>query len=124
MENISPIHLQEVIFSSSDRAQSKVILKLFEKKLIRRIAPRIYSGNFNDPPETIIRRNIFNILGNLYPGAILSHRSAIEFQPTATGNIFLTYTYTKKIQLPGLTIHFLEGTGPIKGDIQLSLIHI
>ena len=118
MENISPIHLQEVIFSSSDRAQSKVISKLFEKKLIRRIAPRIYSGNLNDPPEAIIRRNIFNILGNLYPGAILSHRSAIEFQPTATGNIFLTYTYTKKIQLPGLTIHFLEGSGPIKGDVQ------
>ncbi len=118
MENISPIHLQEVIFSSSDRARSKVISKLFEKKLIRKIAPRIYSGNFNDQPETIIRRNIFNILGNLYPGAILSHRSAIEFQPTITGNIFLTYTYTKNIQLPGLTIHFLEGTGPIKGDIQ------
>jgi hypothetical protein len=117
MENISPIPLQEVIFSSSDRAQSKVISKLLEKKLIRKIAPRIYSGQFNDQPETIIRRNIFNILGNLYPGAILSHRSAIEFQPTATGNIFLTYTYTKKIQLPGLTIHFLEGTGPIKGDI-------
>ena len=118
MEIISPIHLQEVIFSSSDRVQSKVIYRLLEKNLIRRIAPRIYSGNFNETSEVIIRRNIFNLLGNLYPGAILSHRSALEFQPTTTGNIFLTYTYTRKIRLPGVTIHFLEGTGPIKGDIQ------
>lgn len=118
MENISPIHLQEVIFSSSDRRQSKVISRLLEKNLIRRIAPRIYSGNSYDAPEAIIRRNIFNILGNLYPGAMLSHRSALEFKPTATGNIFLTYTYTKKIQLPGVSIHFLEGAGPIKGDVQ------
>jgi hypothetical protein len=120
MENISPIHLQEVIFSSHNRAQSKVISRLLEKNLIRKIAPRIYSGNFNDTQEVIIRRNIFTVLGNLYPGAMLSHRSALEFQPTATGNIFLTYTYTKKIQLPGVTIHFLEGAGPIKGDVQFA----
>ncbi|MBX9450185.1 MAG: hypothetical protein KL787_10915 [Taibaiella sp.] len=29
---------------------------------------------------------------------------------------FLTYTYTKKIQLPGITLNFLEGNGPIEGD--------
>jgi hypothetical protein len=118
MENILPIHLQEVIFSSSDRRQSKVISRLLEKNLIRKIAPRIYSGNFIDSPEAIIRRNIFNILAKLFPGSMLSHRSALEFQPTATGNIFLTYTYTRKIQLPGVIIHFLEGAGPIKGDVQ------
>jgi hypothetical protein len=118
MENISQIHLQEVIFSSSDLRRSRAISRLFEQKLIRKIAPRIYSGNLNDTPEAIIRRNLFNILGNLYPGAMLSHRTALEFKPTVTGNIFLTYTYTKKIQLPGVSIHFLEGMGPVKGDVR------
>jgi Fic/DOC family len=117
MENILPIHLQEVIFSSSDPKQGRVISKLLGKNLIRKIAPRVYSGNLTDAPEVIIRRNLFNILGKLYPNAMLSHRSAIEFRPTATGTIFLTFTYTKKIQLPGVTIRFLEGPGPIDGDI-------
>ncbi len=117
MENILPIHLQEVIFSSSDPKQGRLISRMLGKKLIRKIAPRIYSGNLNDSPEVIIRRNIFNILGKLYPNAMLSHRSAIEFKPTATGYIFLTFTYTKKIQLPGVTIRFLEGPGPIDGDV-------
>ena len=117
MENILPIHLQEVIFSSSDPKQAKVINRLIKENLIRKIAPRIYSGNLTDAPEKIVRRNLFNILGKLYPKAMLSHRSALEFKPTSTGNIFLTFTYTKKISLPGVTVCFLEGPGPIDGDI-------
>ena len=117
MENILPIHLQEVIFSSSDPKQAKVINRLLKEHLIRKIAPRIYSGNLTDAPEKIVKRNLFNILGKLYPKAMLSHRSALEFKLTSTGNIFLTFTYTKKISLPGITIRFLEGPGPIDGDI-------
>jgi hypothetical protein len=87
---------------------------------LRKIAPRIYTPNFTDSPEIIIRRNLFAILGRLYPGALLSHRSALEFQPTSAGHIFLTYTYTKKINLPGIILRFLEGHDPIEGDNRLS----
>ncbi len=120
MENILPIHLQEVIFSSSDAQVSKQISKLEKAEKLRKIAPRIYSPNFIDTPETIVRRNLFAILGNLYPGALLSHRSALEFQPTSAGHIFLTYKYTKKIKLPGVTLRFMEGHAPIEKDNRLS----
>ncbi len=116
MENILPIHLQEILFSSSDPKYSKQIAKLEKAGKIRKLAPRIYSPNFTDSPETIIRRNIFIILGKLYPGSLLSHRSAVEFQPTSFNHLFLTYTYTKKIVLPGITIRFMEGPSPIEGD--------
>jgi len=120
MENNIPIHLQEVIVGSSDLAISKKISKLEKDGKIRKIAPRLYTGNLEESPETIVRRNIFTILGKLFSGAVLSHRSALEFQPTSTNQIFLSYSYTKKIQLPGLTIRFLEGSGPIDGDNLLS----
>lgn len=116
MENILPIHLQEVVFSSSNPKYSKQISKLEKAGKLRKIAPRIYTPNFTESPETIIRRNLFTILGKLYPGAMLSNRSALEFQPTSAGHIFLTYTYTKKINLPGITLRFIEGHGPIEGD--------
>ena len=116
MENILPIHLQEVIFSSSDKNLSKQISKLEKAGEIRKIAPRIYTSNLIDEPEVIITKNIFTILGNLYPNSVLSHRSALEFKPTSAGHIFVTYTYTKKIKLPGITIRFMEGNGPIEGD--------
>ncbi len=116
MENILPIHLQEVIFSSSDKNLSKQISKLEKAGEIRKIAPRIYTSNFIDEPEVIISKNIFAILGKLYPNSVLSHRSALEFEPTSAGHIFVTYSYTKKIKLPGITIRFMKGSGPIGGD--------
>jgi hypothetical protein len=76
LENILPIHLQEIIFNSSDQKISKQISKLEKTGKIRKIAQRIYSSNFIDQPEAITRRNLFIVLGRLYPGAILSHRSA------------------------------------------------
>lgn len=120
MENILPETLQEVIFSSSDPRISKQITKIEKSGKLRKIAARIYSPNFTDSPDDIVRRNLFTILGKLYPGSLLSHRSALEFKPTSTGHIFLTYTYTKKIKLPGITIRFMEGHGPTEGDNPLS----
>jgi len=120
MENILPIHLQEVIFSSSDSRISKQISKLREEGKIKKIAARIYTSNFVEPAEDIIKRNLFIILGKLYPGALLSHRSAFEFQPTKTGQLFLTYSYTKNVHLPGVTLCFLQGSNPIEGDNPIS----
>ncbi len=116
MENILRMILQEVIFSSSESKLSKQISKLEEAGKLRKIASRIYTSNFVDTPEVIIRRNLFSILGKLYPGSILSHRSALEFQPTLAGHIFLTYTYTKRISLPGITLRLMEGPSQIEGD--------
>lgn len=120
MEKNRPIHLQEVICSSQDSKISKQITKLLSAGVIRKIAPRVYSSNLEEPIEGIIRRNLFQILGTLYPGTMLSHRSAFEFQPTKTGQIFLTTSYTKKVKLPGITIQFLSGPSPIEGDNKFS----
>lgn len=120
MENNLPLHLQEVICSSQDPKISNQIKKLIKSGVIIKIAPRIYSSNLDEPVEGIIRRNLFQILGNLYPGTMLSHRSAFEFQPTKTGQLFLTTSYTKKVNLPGITLQFLEGHPPIDGDNKFS----
>uniref|UniRef100_UPI004047A76B hypothetical protein n=1 Tax=Algoriphagus sp. TaxID=1872435 RepID=UPI004047A76B len=120
MENKHPFHLQEVIFSSPIPQLSRQISNLVKAGILRKIAPRVYSPNKEESVEIIIRRNIFQILGNLYPGALLSHRSAFEFQPTKTGQLFLTTTYTKKAHLPGITLQFLEGQSPLVGDNKFS----
>jgi hypothetical protein len=120
MENILAKHLQEVIFSSSDQRISKQISKLEKNGSIRKIAQRTYSSNLVDEPEAIIRRNLFIVLGRLYSGAVLSHRSAFEFEPTNEGHIFLTYSYTKKVNLAGIILRFLEGHKALQGDNQIS----
>lgn len=113
MEKILP----EIIFSGTDASQSKQISKQLREKRIRKLIPRVYTSNFSDGDETIIRRNLWIILGHLYPGAILSHRSALESGPTPEGDIFLTYKYKRKIIYPGFTIHLLEGPKPTADDL-------
>lgn len=111
----NPIHLQEIMFGSSDKKESRQISLYVAKGAIKKIAPRLYTTNMADSPESIIRRNWFRILAQQYPGAILSHRSALEGHPIE-GHVFLTYSYTKNIELPGLIIHFQKGAGRIEGD--------
>lgn len=116
MENI----LQEIIFSSSDPNDSRRLTKLESEGKIRKISSRVYTSNLTDTPEQLVLKNLFAILGHLYPKAVLSHRSALEFRPTSSNQIFLTYKYTRKAELPGITIRFLEGHGPMDGDNPIS----
>lgn len=111
--------MSELLFASSNPQEAYNISKMLREKSVRKIAPRIYTLNFEDDPSEIIKRNILEVLGNLYPSAVLSHRSAFEFKPTTTNKIFVSYSYTKKIKLPGVTINFLEAKGPVEGDNKL-----
>ena len=113
-------HLPEIVYGSGDPSISRNIAKLEKEGKIRKIASRLYTSNLEDTPEDIIQRNIFPILGNQYPGAVLSHRSAFEFAPTETNQLFVTYKYTKKVTLPGITLRFMEGRGAIEGDTSFS----
>lgn len=116
MGKITPSKVQEIIFASSEKKESKRITALLKEKLIRKIATRIYTSNLEEEPAVIIKRNWYSILANLFPDALLSHRSALEFKPTSQGHIYLTYSYSSNILLPGLSVHLLKGSGPIEGD--------
>ncbi|MCK4745856.1 MAG: cell filamentation protein Fic, partial [Bacteroidales bacterium] len=91
------MHLGEVLFGTSDKQVSRRISKLLGEGRIRKIAPRLYTTNLSEPEDVIIRRNLFEIITNLYPGAMITHRSAFEYEPTKAGHIFLTYKYTRKV---------------------------
>lgn len=116
MDKNIPLHLQEIIFSSSDPAISRAITKLEKEGKLRKLAKRVFTPNFKENPEDIVRRNIFKIIGGLYPGILLSHRSALEYKPTITGDLFLTYSYEHKLKLPGITLNINKGPEPIAGD--------
>jgi Fic family protein len=117
MDKSIPLHLQEIIFSSSDPGTSRAISKLGKDGKIRKIAARVYTPNLEEDPAVIVRRNIFKIVGKLYPGIMFSHRSALEYKPTSSNDLFLTYTQDRKIKLPGVTLNLFKGPGPLPGDI-------
>ena len=112
-KNLQP--LNEVIIGSARPDVAKLLLRLKRDGRVKRIAPRIYTTNLTDSAENIIRRNLWIIVGNLWPGARLSHRTAFEYAP-CDGHIFLAYKYTRKICLPGVTVHFLSTPVSLESD--------
>lgn len=106
--------LREIIVGTTET--SREIGSLEKDGLVRKIAPRIYTSNLTDTPEKIIRRNWFHLISDLYPDAQLSHRSALDHVPTSNGHLYLTRDKRGVVELPGLTLHFINGPAPLAGD--------
>lgn len=115
----------EIIFGSSDPNISRVISKKEKNGELRKVAPRIYTTNLVDSLENIVRRNLMDILVYRYPDALISHRSAKEMRPTATGDFFLTYSTSRRVtDLPGIILNFIKGPKASSRDIPFMGMHI
>lgn len=114
----------EIVFASAKT--SKRYQREVSAGRMRRIARGIYTPNLEDAPEIIVQRNRHDILDALYPGTVVSHRSAIEIGAAVQPHIWLTgdFAAERSIELPGLVIHILPGKGPVKGDIPFRRFHI
>lgn len=120
MDRDISLHLQEIVFTSAEPRISRAINRLVKEGRLRKIAPKIFTSNLEEEPADIIYRNRFRILGHLYPGILLSHRSALEYKPTATGDLFLTYNYERRVTLPGIKLNIMMGNAPLSGDSLLT----
>lgn len=80
MEKDIPLHLQQIIFSSAERSVSRAISKLLKEGRLRKIAPKVYTSNLEEDPEDIIYQNSSMIIGDQYPGILLSHCSVAGIQ--------------------------------------------
>ncbi|WAC41631.1 Fic family protein [Pedobacter sp. SL55] len=117
MDKNIPLHLQEIIFASSEPETSRAISALVREGKLKLLVPKVYTSNLHEDETTILKRHLLKILGHLYKGAILSHRSAFEYQPTSSGDIFITHGYDKKVKMHEVTLNFLRGPGPLEGDL-------
>ena len=116
---------QEIIFASSNKSVSNQIAKAEKGGKIKKIAPRLYTANLRDSAEFIIKRHFFDILKWRFPGAVISHRSALELRPTELGNFFLTSDYSKKItDYKGIILNVMEGRPALSSDINLDGLYI
>lgn len=117
MQKRSELGVPEIFRSS--RETSRQVNAWKAKGLVRKIAPRLYTTNMIDPPENLIRRHLLPVISLLFPGTILSHRSALEAKASPEGTITLTGAYSRVVKLPGLTVRIVPGPGPLEGDTPL-----
>jgi hypothetical protein len=108
------LDLPEIFLSTAEL--SRVVSRGVRAGKIRRLEGRLCTTNVKDPVESIVRRNLWQIVALLFPGAVVSHRTALEARPTPGGSIFLTGPYARVVRLPGVRIRQIPGPGPLEGD--------
>ena len=93
-------------------SQAKQLSRLNRQKKIRKISHGLYVDDLDASLEKLIQSNWMDIVSHVVSKGILSYRTAVELKPIPFENktiVFVTSSYTKTIQLPGLIIKVLSG---------------
>jgi hypothetical protein len=111
---------QPEVFSSTSET-SRAVGAAVRRGQARKVGPRLYTRNTENPLEDVVRRNWQRIAAAYFPGAVVVDRSAFEAKPSDDGSLFLDagpdYSARRPVRLPGLTLRSRQGAGPIVGDM-------
>jgi hypothetical protein len=117
--SLSIIDLPEVFLSNADI--SRKVGAAVRSGGARKLGPRLYTRNVDDPLDKVGRRNWQRIAGGYFPGAVVVDRSAFEAMPCEDGSLFLDVgperVRREAVKLPGLTLRPRSGPGPVEGDM-------
>jgi hypothetical protein len=108
--------LPPFLFAAKTQRERRLLARLRAEERIRRIGPRLYTSLPDADVGPAARKAWSTIASALFPGALVSHRTALEYIPSPEGAVFLTSTTNKKHRYPGLTIEFIRGPGPLEDD--------
>ena len=87
MTKIPQTDLPEVFLTNAKSADR--IYRLKQQGLVRQITGKLYTSNIQDSIEDITSRRYWEIIGLLFPNAVIADRSAMELRPTKNGEIFI-----------------------------------
>ncbi len=109
-----PKSLPEVFVSNASLASW--VSREVKKGTLRKLGSRVYTTHLKAAPEVLVRRHAWFLVEELFPGAIIVDRTALEHRPAADGSIFVVSNKKRSIILPGLSIHPRKGYGPLEED--------
>ena len=103
------------VFLSTEEIRLRVS-RAAKRGRVRRIGPRLYSTNVSDEPAAVIRRNLWEVVGLLFPDTVVGYRTALEGKPSPEDTVNVVGGYDRMLELPGLTVRQIKGPGPLAGD--------
>lgn len=115
MSKILAPGLPEVSLSTEETASA--VSRLVRRGELRKIGPRLYTTRVDDNPADVVRENIWPLVGLYVPGGVVGYRTAIEGKPTPSGTVFLSGHRLRRIDLDGLKIRVVSGSGALEGDM-------
>ena len=100
----------------SDSTINAAVLRAVRSGRLRKLGSRLYTRNMTDPPEAVVRRNLWQIVAGYFPGALIADRTALENEPAPDGSVCLIASRGADVELPGITLRPRRGAGPLESD--------
>ena len=83
---------------------------------LRKLASRLYTSNLDEPAETLVRRNLWEIVAGFFPEALIADRTAFEIGPAEDGSVFLVAKRGRLVVLSGVLLYVRRGAAPLVTD--------
>jgi fido (protein-threonine AMPylation protein) len=116
------VPLPPLLFPGKTALDRRWLAGLKKAGRVRSVGPRLYTSISGDKLSGAIRAGWMDIVSALYPDALVSHRTALEFRPTVDGDIWLTSSTNRVVSYPGLRLRFVRGPGPRADDPRVASI--
>lgn len=103
------------VFVSNAKLASRVSKEL-KRGALRKLGSRVYTTNLTEPEKLLVKRHVWFLVGELFPGSVIVDRTALEHRPSNDGSVFIISKKKRAIRLPGLSIYPRKGEGPLASD--------
>lgn len=100
----------------SDTEISDQVSRLSKQGKIKKLAPKLYTTNLIDTEANIVNRNLWAIVGLLFPGALISDRTALEGRPAQDGSVFIVSNKKRAVKIGRITIKPRKGVLALNDD--------
>ena len=109
-----------VVFS--DDSNKAHLSRLAKVGRATRLSRGIYLQNASLPVERAVFQHLYSIVGQVWPGAVISARSALNGAIPNDGWLFISHPDPLRksdLALPGVTVSCAIGPGPLPGDTEM-----
>jgi Fic/DOC family len=106
-----------LLYSELNDGEVRSVQRRLRAGELKRMVPGVVTSQPADEWPGLVARERIRVLAALFPGAVIGYQSAFDGgQPSPEGVIYLSYSYPRKVSLPGLEINLLLGPGQCAGD--------
>lgn len=115
---MAQFHWPQLVFARQHDAA--VISRALRRGRLQRLARGVYSGDTATPAPVLVRRYLWALAADAFPGAVVTGPAALRVDPAEGGDIHLIHARRRPLALPGVTLVPVTGSGPQPDDTPLA----
>lgn len=108
-----------LLYAEMNSAQTRAVQRRRKAGALTLIAKGIATSRPLEEWPALIARDRIRVLAALFPGAVYGYRSAFNGGLPVDGVAYLSHTYSRTVELPGLTVSILKGAAKQTGDMPM-----